>query len=119
MYGTIARLQLKPGSDARFSDLMRTYEELSVPGYIGTSVYRMDSSPNECWLVVAFENRDSYFANARSAEQDARYRDLRQLLETDPEWHDGEIMYSFWQGRRDDTTAWSSRDYGTSTEQPQ
>jgi hypothetical protein len=33
-------------------------------------------------------------ANAESPEQDKRYREMLQWLEGEPEWHDGEIVYS-------------------------
>ena len=45
-------------------------------------------------IVVVFENKEAYRANADSPEQDARYQKLRALLEDDPEWNDGEIVYS-------------------------
>ena len=57
-------------------------------------VYRLDLSPNEFYLVVAFENREAYHANAASPEQQARYAQVRALLEADPEWHDGEIVFA-------------------------
>jgi hypothetical protein len=45
-------------------------------------------------MVVAFESKDAYWANARSPEQDARFKEMRALLASDPEWHDGEIVGS-------------------------
>jgi quinol monooxygenase YgiN len=94
MYGTIARMRLKAGSEARVRELMQEYETLDVPGYVATTVYRMDKDPNEFYLAVVFEDAESYRANAQSPEQDARYRKMVELLEGEPEWHDGEIVYS-------------------------
>ena len=34
------------------------------------------------------------FANADDPEQDKWYQEMRQHLEADPAWHDGEIIYS-------------------------
>lgn len=93
MYGTIARMRLKPGTDGQMRELMQEYETLDVPGYVRSTVYQMDTDSNEYYLTVAFEDRDSYRANAESPEQDARYRKMASLLDGDPEWHDGEIIY--------------------------
>jgi quinol monooxygenase YgiN len=61
---------------------------------VGTWVYQLDADPDEYLLAVAFESREAYQANAASPEQDARYQQMRALLQADPEWHDGEIVYS-------------------------
>lgn len=54
----------------------------------------MDADQREYFLVVGFESREAYVANANSPEQHERYLRFRELLESDPEWHDGEIPYS-------------------------
>ena len=92
MYGTIARLQVKPGMEAKFKELEQEYNTTPVPGFVSTYVYRMDANPNEHYLVVVFESKAAYQANASSPEQDVRYRKFRELLLADPEWHDGEIV---------------------------
>ena len=92
MYGTIARLRVKPG---RMDDLIhetRSFENLDVPGFEATYLLGADTDENEAWIVALFVDRDSYRFNAESPEQDARYRRMRALLEADPEWHDGEII---------------------------
>jgi quinol monooxygenase YgiN len=94
MYGTIARLRLKPGKD---EELRRLGQEMApqIPGFVSQSVYRMATNPNELYLVVAFENEQAYRANADSPEQHQRYEQFRALLDADPEWHDGEIIDSY------------------------
>ena len=94
MYGTIARFHLKPGKEAELAELLQEFEEESIPGVISEYIYQMDDNPNEYYMAVIFEDKDQYMANADSPEQDARYQRLRELLEDDPEWHDGEIVYS-------------------------
>lgn len=94
MYGTIARLRMKPGSEAAMSELMHEYETAHIRGALGEYVYRMDGDPNEYYISVIFDSKESYVANANSPEQDARYRKLLSLLESEPEWHDGEIVYA-------------------------
>ena len=92
MYGTVARIRLKPGMEARFLEVDREEQAVGIPGYVGAYIYRMDAEPNVYYLVVAFESKEAYVANATSPEQDARYRQMRELFESDPEWHDGEIV---------------------------
>ena len=92
MYGTIARMRVKSGAEGQIRKLMREYDSLKVPGLVTEYVYQMDSDPREYYLAVVFESKETYLANASSPEQDARYRQLRELLEADPGWHDGEIV---------------------------
>lgn len=94
MYGTVARLRVKPGKEKELVELSQDESGLDIPGYIVQYVYRMDNDPQEYYLVVIFKDRASYVANADSPEQDARYRKFRALLESDPEWHDGELVYA-------------------------
>ena len=93
MYGTIARFRLKSGMEGRLAQELRLIEEVNVPGFIKTGVYRMDRDPREYYLVTMFENKEAYMANADSPEQDARYRQMAQLFEDEPDWNDGEIIY--------------------------
>ena len=94
MYGTVARMKAKPGSGELLAEMARQFEQDRPPGMVGTWVYQMDANPDEYILAVAFESREAYRANAESPEQDARYRQLRALLDADPEWNDGEIVHT-------------------------
>lgn len=93
MYGTIAKLRLKPGMDVELERLSRE-EVPELHGFLFQHLYRMDSDPQDAYLVIAFESREAYRRNAESPEQHARYETYRALLERDPEWHDGEIVFS-------------------------
>lgn len=93
MYGTVARIRLMRGKEAELSGLLREYDQSKVPGAVSEYLYRTDDDPNEYYLVVVFAGKEQYMANADSPDQDARYQKLRALLETDPEWHDGEIVH--------------------------
>lgn len=94
MYGTVARMRLKPGMNEQMQELMKGYEELNIAGYVSSTIYRMDNDPDEIYLAVVFDDRESYHANAQSPEQDQRYGRMLELLDGEPEWHDGEILYS-------------------------
>lgn len=94
MYGTVARFRIKPGAEAQLIQRQREFDAMRIPGYVRAIVYRTDKDPQECYLAVVFDSKESYEANAKSPEQDARYRLLLELMEGEPEWHDGEILHS-------------------------
>jgi len=94
MYGTIARLRVMPGAEEQLIQFARDESAIKIPGLIAQYVYRMDNDPDEYYLVVLFESHSAYTANADSPEQDARYHQFRALLASDPEWHDGEVIYA-------------------------
>ena len=94
MYGTAAKMRIKADAEARLRELMEQFETLEVPGYVSSTVYRMDADANDVYLAVVFDSRETYQANAQSPDQDVRYREMRELLEADPELNDGEIVYS-------------------------
>lgn len=93
MYGTVAYCRAKPGVEGQLLELLRAFEAVDIPGIVATYVYRMDADSNDCYMSVVFESKEAYLKNAESPEQDARYRRLVTLLESEPEWHDGEIIY--------------------------
>jgi|GEM_PF-190420 quinol monooxygenase YgiN len=92
MYGTVARMRLKAGSEQALTRLTADYRKLNLPGFIDTYVYRMDADSNELYMAVLFTDKASYVANAQSPEQNARYQQMRALMSQDPEWHDGEVI---------------------------
>ena len=92
MYGTVARLQAKPGTQAEIAAYIQETRKITIPGLVADYVYRLDAAVDEYYLAVVFESKAAYVANANSPEQDVRYRQLRALLTADPEWHDGEVM---------------------------
>ncbi len=93
MYGTIARMKLKPNAFEQLETQINSIEaDLAAAGWMSTTVYRSDNDLNEAWLAVVFESKEAYHANAQSPEQAKRYEQMRALLETDPEWHDGEVV---------------------------
>lgn len=92
MYGTVAHMRVKAGSEDAFMALMGRYAGLKIPGYRGGFVYRLDADPRAIFLAVVFDSKESYDRNAESPEQDARYREMIALLDGEPEWHDGAIV---------------------------
>ena len=91
MYGTIARMKVRKGA----IDQLRSMEtERTVKGYVGSFVFQSDNDPDELWLVAIFENKDLYFENADSPEQDKEFRKLMEFMVSEPEWHDGEVVFA-------------------------
>jgi heme-degrading monooxygenase HmoA len=95
MYGTVARMRLKPGQEQKLKEISdrQNQEAANEKGYVGELVYKLDKGGNEYILAVVFEDKDSYVANANDPEQHKRYMEYRELLDADPEWNDGEIVY--------------------------
>ena len=93
MYGTVAKLRVKPGSEPLLEAWMDGFADAIRRGvsFISSTIYRSDEDPQVCWMAVLFESREAYRANAESPNTDARYRRFRTCLEADPEWHDGEV----------------------------
>ena len=94
MWGTIARLKVRPGvSEEYLLAQMRALNAGRVAGWVNSAFYRSDEDPREYWLVAMFEDKESYRANAESAATHSVYLTFRSCLEDDPEWHDvGEII---------------------------
>lgn len=93
MYGTVARMRVKPGMVHQLQDWMRHEDSRGMAGYKTSYTYQMDADPNSVYVAIIFESREAYVANAQSPQMDARYHELLALLEEPPEWHDGQIIY--------------------------
>lgn len=94
MYGTVAHMRVKHGMEAELSKEMAHYESLKIPGFVSTTVYRMDRDPNELYMAVAFTDKASYLANAQDPKQDERFKKMSAFLAEAPAWNDGEIIES-------------------------
>lgn len=97
MYGTVARMRVREGHLEELQALMDRWDREhrpDTPGFVASHVYRLDRDPDELLLVVVFRDRDAYVANADSPEQDEWYRGMREHLVADPEWEDGEVIWS-------------------------
>ena len=95
MYGTIARLRVRKDAEGKLRQTLDAMESRPVAGFVASYLYRLDSNPQDLMLVVVFTDRAAYVRNADDPKQDAQFRELRQLLESDPHWHDGEILWSW------------------------
>lgn len=97
MYGTIARITLKPGT---LPALQRLYEQvvddgrLAQAGHIGGYMYQTDADPNVIFMVTIFESKEAYRKNAESPAQHEQFMRMSEFFAAPPEWNDGEIIWS-------------------------
>ena len=97
MFGSVFRLRPRSGHEQAMIELMKRWNDErrpKLPGFVAGYIYRSESRPGDYVNVVVFRDRESYMANADDPEQDRWYRQLRSLLESDPEWEDGEVLYA-------------------------
>lgn len=92
MYGTVARMRFKEENKQALVDALMAHPT-ETPGFIGAEIL-ITGDAGELILAVRFEDKDSYVKNADSPEQNERYMQFRALLESDPEWTDGEWIAS-------------------------
>lgn len=95
MFGTVARLSVKPD---RWDDLLAIYDEWdresrpTTPGAMGGYLYRLETNPNAAIMCVVFEDKKTYLANANDPATDTWFERFRECLTDDPEWMDGTII---------------------------
>jgi len=94
MFGTIARAKIKAENRTAFEEVMRQQMTDSGPidGFVAGYTVWPEKMDDEVMLVAIFRDRESYMRNADDPSQDGRYREMRALLESDPEWMDGEFV---------------------------
>ena len=80
MYGTVAKLRIKPENVDTVRKVMKTQMEGAQPaGYIRSFVLSENDSDTQ-WLFVVFEDKASYTANADDPAQNERYMEFRALM---------------------------------------
>ncbi len=94
MYGTVAKMRVKVGAEQEFMRVAQETESVPVPGVVAVYVYQMDADSRDFYMVVMFDSQESYIANANSPEQHQRFVRMMTALESEPEWHDGTVVYA-------------------------
>ena len=87
-------MRVKKGSESTLDELSRRFEARHVDGWMSTNIYRIQNDPREYWISVVFRDESSYKKNADDPVQDKWFRELIQHLESEPEWHDGEVVHT-------------------------
>jgi quinol monooxygenase YgiN len=78
----------------RFLALWNEIDAQGFPGRVAEYLYQSDADPDVLYLAVVFASEEAYRSNAESPAMDASYRRLRELMATDPEWHDGAVIFA-------------------------
>jgi hypothetical protein len=92
MFGTIARLRVRPGTLETLKEVMAGDDQVTISGWVADFVFQSKSDPEVCYLVAFFRDETSYAVNADSPEQHERYLRFRACLSEDPEWNDGQVI---------------------------
>ena len=90
MYGTVAKMRVRPENVATLREVMARQSAAPMAGFVATHVLQENDS-DVFWMMAVFEDRETYDRNADDPAMHERYVEYRALLEEDPEWHDGAI----------------------------
>ena len=89
MYGSVFRMRPKSGMTGQLRDVMMS--NTRRPKGMAAAYMLAEDASEGVWGFAVFQDERSYRDNANDPAQDAEYRKLRELLQSDPEWHDGSI----------------------------
>jgi quinol monooxygenase YgiN len=98
MYGTVYRFRPLPGQEDAMLDYHRRWKAERWPkvaGFITEYIYRSEKHPGEYIGTAVFESKEVMLKNAKDPDEDVWYRQFRALLESDPEWEDGDIIFAY------------------------
>jgi quinol monooxygenase YgiN len=91
VFGSVAKFRVR--SDVSEEEVERVFASLPQPkGAVGVLRLRSASDPRELWVAGAFESEQVYRQTADSPEQSEQFAKLRDLMDGEPEWHDGEVL---------------------------
>lgn len=95
MFGTIARWRLRADvTDEQLNGVLAMMRDDRPASSVAILVFRSATDPREIWVAGAFESREAYVANAATPEQNARFERIRALIDGEPEWHDGDVIFA-------------------------
>ncbi len=103
MYGTIARVRVKPEMKEALQRAMAEDHAADIPGWIADYLFESTTEPQVCFLVAFFKDEASYTANADSPAQHESYLKFRAC----------------WRRTRNGTTARSSPPRGREPTRPE
>lgn len=95
MFASVYKMQIKPGREAELQALGDTWnrERASlVKGFVSSYIIQSNKKEGEFWGVAIFDSQENYYRNASDPAQHNWYLQMRELLESDPEWNDGPVV---------------------------
>lgn len=94
MYGTVAKFTFKPGMQEPFMAAMDAEQGDPDPGSVAVFGFTSDEDPDVGYMVAVFKSKEAYRKNADRPETNARFERMMEFMASEPEWHDGEVVYS-------------------------
>jgi hypothetical protein len=95
MFGTIYRMQPKAGQELAIAEHLRRWERERRPeanGTVAGFLFKPRENSGELIGVAIFDSEANYRKTSDAPAQGRWYRQLREMLETDPEWNDGDVL---------------------------
>jgi quinol monooxygenase YgiN len=95
MFGTVYQMKPKAGQDQAIADHLRLWERERRPlagGTVAAYLFKPRDNGGALIGVAVFDSEASYRKNAEDPAQDRWYRQLRDMLESDPVWNDGDVL---------------------------
>lgn len=89
MYGSVFQMRPKQGMSGQLRDVIMSTTR-RPKGMVQAFLLAEDGS-GDVWGFAVFDDERAYRNNASDPAQDVEYRKLRELLVSDPQWHDGSI----------------------------
>ncbi len=88
-FGSVFKMKPKAGKKQALIDSFKTGRQpADMKGFV---IAHLLDAGDEVWCVAIFDNEKAYRDNANDPATDKEYRQTRELLESDPEWHDGMV----------------------------
>ena len=88
MFGTVARVRVKPGHEKELAEMAAEITEANPPGFVTNYILQSKDDPQEKWMVAIFESEKAYYDNAEDPQTNAQYEKWMEIVEGAPEWHD-------------------------------
>jgi quinol monooxygenase YgiN len=95
MFGTIYQMKPRAGQEQAVADHLRRWDRerrASVSGAVAGYLFRSKEQPDVLVGVAVFDSEESYRKNADDPAQGRWYNELRQMLQADPDWNDGDVL---------------------------
>lgn len=94
MYGTLGRMQPKPGKRDELVVFLSTPPSgAAASGYRAAYLLKADEG-DEVVVAVMYEDKDAYVAMVHDPQTDENFGRVMALLEAEPTWTDGEWIAS-------------------------
>lgn len=97
MYGTVGIYKVKPERVDDFKALMDEWDrELRPNIWRGGAalIYQLEADPTTFIASAAAPSKKDYFEIADNPDQDKWFQRVRECLAEDPQWNDGEVIWS-------------------------